>query len=153
MNPTMPLRAFATVFGMLMVAATGIQPDGLGLAAAALAALAVLASIQIRVAATLAVLLAVSVIVIYDPPPVFAALSGLCATAYLVLRHAVGSPAGVTATPPTIIAAVGFTIAGLVAALFPFQVPWLPLLAPAAVFGIFVLATHPLLGVRDRSAR
>ena len=43
-----------------------------------------------RPAATLAVLLSVATIVLSDPPLVFVALSGLCAAAYLVCRHAVG---------------------------------------------------------------
>ena len=56
------------------------------------------------------------------------------------------------------IAALGFTFAGVLAASFPFELPWLPLLAPLAVFGIYVLATHPFykggdgqLGLSSRS--
>ena len=45
-----------------------------------------------RPAATLAVLLAVTTIVVSDPSVVFVALSGLCAAAYLVCRHAAGTP-------------------------------------------------------------
>jgi hypothetical protein len=77
----------------------------------------------------------------------FAALSGLSAASYLVLRHAVGAPAGfVTATAPTMIAAVVFSFAGVAATTFSLQLPWLPLLAPLAVFGIYALATRPFLG-------
>ena len=41
------------------------------------------------------------------------------------------------------IAALGFTFVGVLAASFPFELPWLPLPAPLAVFGIYVLATRP----------
>jgi hypothetical protein len=34
---------------------------------------------------------------------------------------------------------------------FPFQVPWLPLLAPLAVVGIYVLAIRPFLTDGGRS--
>jgi hypothetical protein len=103
--------------------------------------------VAFRPAATLAVLLSVVTIVVSDPSPLFAALSGLCAAAYLVCRHAVGaSAAAVIGSLPTVIAAVGFTFAGLVATSFPVQLPWLPLVAPLAVLAIYVLATRPFLG-------
>jgi hypothetical protein len=40
---------------------------------------------------------------------------------------------------------VGFAFAGLVATAFPLQLPWLPLLAPLAVFAVYLLATRPFL--------
>jgi hypothetical protein len=46
---------------------------------------------------------------------------------------------------PTVVAAVGFTCAGLVAASFPLQLPWLPLAAPVGVLAIYVLATRPFV--------
>jgi len=58
-----------------------------------------------------------------------------------VLRH--GGAAVVTATQPTMLAAVGFTFVGVIAALFPLQAAWLPLLAPLTVLGLYVLATRP----------
>jgi hypothetical protein len=146
-------RAFSTAFGLLMVAAAEVQAHGLALVAAALAGVAVLAGLQFRPAATIAVLLTISVIVLSDPSPMYAALSGLCAAAYLVLRHAVGAPAVVTATQPTMIAAVGFTFAGVAASSFSPQLPWLPLLAPLAVFGIYALATRPFLAGRSWPTR
>jgi hypothetical protein len=113
-----------------------------------------LAGIQFRPAATLAVLLTVAAIVLSDPPPTFAALSGISAAAYLMLRHAVGAPTDViTATQPTTIGAVGFTFAGLVATSMPLQLPWLPLLAPLAVFAIYAIASRPFVGDRGRPTR
>jgi hypothetical protein len=145
-------RALSIMFGVLMVAATNIQTHGLALLAAALAVTAVLAGIQFHPAATLAVLFTVTAIALAAPQPVFAALSGLSATAYLVLRHTPSS-AAVTATQQTIVGALAFTFAGLVATLIPLQLPWLPLLAPVTVLAIYVIVTQPFLGDQKRSAR
>lgn len=136
-------RFFSVVFGLLMAAAAAVGSQGPALAAAAGAVLAVGLGTVFRSAATVAVLLTVTVIVASDPSHVLAALSGLCAAAYLVCRHASGDV--VTGSWPTIIAAVGFTFIGLVATSFPLQVPWLPLVAPLAVLAIYVLATRPFL--------
>ncbi len=110
------------------------------------------AGIQFRPAATLAVLFTVSAIVLSAPQPIFAALSGLSATAYLVLRHAASS-AGVSATQPTIVGAIALTFAGLIATLIPLHLPWLPLLAPVTVLTSYVIVTQPFLRDQKRSAR
>lgn len=136
-------RVFSVAFGLLMVAAAAIGSHGLPLITAAAAVLAVGLGTVFRSAATIAVLLTVTVIVASDPSHILAALSGLCAAAYLVCRHASGDI--VTGSWPTIVAAVGFTFAGLVATSFPVQVPWLPLVAPLAVLAIYVLATRPFI--------
>lgn len=100
-----------------------------------------------RPAATVAVLLVVVTIVLSDPPQLVTALSGLCAAAYLVCRYAAGgSTRVVLGSGPTVVAAVGFTFAGIVATSFPLQLPWLPLAAPLGALAIYVLATRPFLG-------
>jgi hypothetical protein len=140
-------RALSTGFGVLMVGVTAVGSHGPALVAGLLAVVAVGVATVLRPAATVAVLLAVVAIVVSDPPPVLAALSGLCAAAYLVSRHAASTPTGVVmGSWPTTIAAVGFTFAGLVATSFPLHLPWLPLVAPLAVLAIYVLATRPFLG-------
>jgi hypothetical protein len=83
------------------------------------------------------VLLTVSVIVLADAPPVLTATSGLCAAAYLVLRHTAA------VSSPTVLGAVGFTAAGLAAASLPMELPWVPLLAPLAVLVLYVVVTRP----------
>lgn len=144
------VRILSTACGLLMVAAAGIGLHGPAFVAAALAMLAVLVSTVFRQVATLAVLLTVLAIVLSNPAPTLAAVSGLSAAAYLFLRHAAASGAGlVTVSGPTMVGAVGFTFAGLVATAFPLQLPWLPLLAPLAVFAIYVLATRPFLRDED----
>ncbi len=134
----------STAFGLVMVAAAGIQTSGVALVVAMAAAAAVLVGIGIRIAATLAVLLAATAGVISDAPPMLTALAGLSAACYLVLRYTEGGRAGVIgASAPALLAALGFTFVGVLAASFPFELPWLPLLAPLAVFGIYVLVTRP----------
>jgi hypothetical protein len=137
--------AFSTIFGLLMVGLSAVGSHGAAVVAGAAAALiAIAVGVAFRPAATLAVLLSVATIVASNPPLVFAAWSGLCAVAYLVCRHAVGTPAGaVMRSWPTVIGAVGFTSAGLIATSFPLQLPWLPLAAPLGVLAIYVLATRP----------
>jgi hypothetical protein len=134
----------STAFGLMMVAAAGFQTTGVALVVAMVAGVAVLAGIALRVAATVAVLSAAAAIVISDAPPMLAALAGLSAACYLVLRYTEAGLAGVIgASAPALLAALGFTFVGVLAASFPFELPWLPLLAPLAVLGIYVLATRP----------
>ena len=61
-------RTISTAFGLVMVASAAVQADGRGLVAAVVAAAAVLAGSVFRPAATVAVLLTVSVIVLADAP-------------------------------------------------------------------------------------
>ena len=130
-------RAVSTAFGLVMVASAAVQADGPGLVAAVVAAAAVLVGSVFRPAATIAVLATVAVIVLADAAPVLTATSGLCAAAYLVLRHTAA------VTSPTVLGAVGFTAVGLAAASLPIQLPWVPLLAPLAVLVLYVLVTRP----------
>ncbi|MGB0970202.1 MAG: hypothetical protein ACPGVG_04470 [Mycobacterium sp.] len=132
-----------TVFGVLMVGAAGhrASPPALIMAAAALAA--VLVAGWLRPAATVAVLLTVFTVVLADPAPMYTALAGLAATAYLVLRHSTGG-----ATVPTMFAAVGFAAVVTVAVAVPVQVPWLPLAAPLVVLAGYLLSLQPFLARR-----
>jgi hypothetical protein len=148
MRPIGQLAAFglSSACGLLMVGAVGIGSQGPTLIAATSALVAVVAGIVFRQVATLAVLLTVVVIALSDPAATLAAVSGLSAAVYLVLRHAAGSGAALDGVSgATLVGAVGFTIAGLVAAAFPLQVPWLPLLAPLAAFAVYLLAARPFL--------
>ncbi|MGO9925376.1 MAG: hypothetical protein ACLPLP_04320 [Mycobacterium sp.] len=138
--------AVSTGFGVLMVGLAAIGAHGPAVAVGAAAVVAVGVGLVFRPAATLAVLLSVVTILVSSQSVVFTAWSGLCAAAYLICRHAVGAPAGVVMWRwPTLVAAVGFTFAGLVATSFPLHLPWLPLAAPFAVLAIYALATRPFL--------
>lgn len=134
------VHAASPVLGLLMVGA--IDAHGPALMVELLAVAGVAAATVFRPAATLAVLLVVVAIVISGPPGPAAALSGLCAAAYLVLRHDAVSW-------PTVIAALGFSCAGVVAASFPLRLPWWPLLAPLLVFASYLLVTRPFFSGRQ----
>lgn len=143
---TQVARILSTVCGLLMVAVAGIETHGPAFTAALLALAAVAGGTLSRPVATLAVLLTVAVLVLSDPTATQAATSGLAACGYLVLRHAASSGTGLDGlSGATMIGAVGFAFAGLVATAFPLQLAWLPLLAPLAVFAIYLLATRPFL--------
>jgi hypothetical protein len=136
-------RIFSTAFGLLMVASSAAPAHGPALLAAAVGATAVLGALVVRSAATVAVLATVGALALSEPAPLYAALSGLSAAAYLVIRHAVGAPGVVTTTRATVLAAIGFTVVGLAAVSLPVQVRWLPLLAPLVVTGIYLLVIGP----------
>jgi hypothetical protein len=92
------------------------------------------------------VLLTVVVIALTGPTASASAMAGLSAAVYLMLRHGAASGAGLdSVSVPTLVSALGFTLVGLVATAFPLGIPWLPLLAPFAVFAIYLLATRPFL--------
>ena len=101
-------RFVSAGFGVVMAAAAAVDAHGPALIAAAAAGVAVLAGLYVRAAATAAVLAVVCAIALSEPQPMLAALAGLSAAAYLVLRHA-------TLTRPTVIGLVGFTALGMVA--------------------------------------
>jgi hypothetical protein len=141
------VHALATAFGVLMVGLASVGTHGAAVGAGVVALVAVGIGMVFRPAATVAVLLSVTTIVVSDPSYVFVALSGLCAAAYLVCRHAAGMPSAVVmASWPTVVGAVGFTCVGVVAMSFPLHLPWVPLAAPLVVLAIYVLATRPFLG-------
>jgi hypothetical protein len=134
----------SAAFGLMMMAAAGFQTAGPALALAMLGAAMVVVGIPFRSAATPAVLSAAAALVVSDAPPMLAALAGLSAACYLVLRYTEGDSTRVLgASAPAMLAALGLSFVGVFAASFPFELPWLPLLAPAAVFAIYVLATRP----------
>jgi hypothetical protein len=150
MTPIRWTHLLAAVFGVMMAAAAGVQADGPAFAVAALSVIAVLVCVLFRPVAMVAVLLAMTAIVLSDAAPMLAALAGLSAAVYLLLRYTDSGAAGVvTASAPAMIAALGFTFVGLVATAFPFELPWLPLLAPLAVVGIYVLVTRPFISSRS----
>jgi hypothetical protein len=135
---------FSTGFGLLMAAAAAVNAGRPGLVCAGLAVLAMVTALRFPSCATFSVIFVIAAIVLSDPPPVFAALAGLSAAAYLVIRHAAGTGV-VTTTRATVAGMVGFTLVGTAAAVAPVSLPWLPLLAPPAVVVMFALMIIPFL--------
>ncbi len=138
-------RFVSAAFGVVMTAAAAVDARGLALIAAAAAGVAVLVGLNVRAAATAAVLAVVCAIALSEPQPMLAALAGLSAAAYLVLRHA-------TMTRPTVIGLVAFTALGVVATTAGTAgLSWLPLLAPVAAVVVFLLLMAPFPAA-ERSA-
>ena len=129
-------RLVSAAFGLMMVAAAGIGAERPALIAAVIAAVAVPIGLFARPAATAAVVATVCAIALSEPQPLMAALSGLSAAAYLVLRYT-------TMTRPTAVALVVLTAAGLLATTIPAGESWLALLAPIAAVLLFAAAMHP----------
>jgi hypothetical protein len=137
------MRALSTAFGLLMVATAAIGTRGPSLAVVAIAVAAVVVGAGPVGAATFAVGCTVVLLVLSDPPPIVAALAGLGATAYLVLRHSARVEESVSW--PTVAGAVGFSAVGMAAVLIPVDVAWLPLAAPVAVLAVYLIVTRPYL--------
>lgn len=136
-----PTRALSSAFGLLMVAAVALQADAPALIAALVAAAAVLVSVQFPRAATVAVVACAAAIGFSDASPLLCVLAGLNATCYLLLCHA-GGRASITG--PTIACVLAASAVGLVATTVPTHLPWVPLAAPLAVFGLYVIVVQPL---------
>jgi len=79
------LRVVSAAFGVLMVATAGAPQQGPALVAGLLAGAAVAVGILVRPVAVVAVALTVATVMLADPPPVMAALSGLSAVGYLLV--------------------------------------------------------------------
>ncbi|MCT7372019.1 hypothetical protein [Mycolicibacterium llatzerense] len=144
-------RIVSTGFGVLMVAAAAVGTHGPAAVVSMAALAAVGAGLLFRVAATAAVLLTVVALALSDAAPVVAALSGLSAATYLLMRHAAGTNV-VTMTRPTVVSMIGFTLAGLAALEVNIDIPWLPLLAPPAAIAIYVLVLVPYAKVNAHTA-
>ena len=130
-------RLLSTGFGLVMLAAAALQSAGVALTVCAIGVGLVLLGNVFRPAATLAVLAAGAALTVTGAAPMLAALCGLSAAAYLVLRHS----AAVSA--PTMIGALGFTVVGLAAVAVPLHLPWVPLAAPLMVLAVVVLVSRP----------
>jgi hypothetical protein len=140
------MRVLSLAFGLLMVAAGTVQSSGPGLVAAAAALLAVAAGVLSRVAATVAVVAIVGALALSAPSPVIAALAGVAATVYLVLRHARGGDAAAVMSAPTVLAALGLSAIAVVGATLPFSLPWVPLVAPLTAVAMYVIVVSGYAG-------
>lgn len=139
MNPL-----FGPAFGLLMVVTAATTGGPFVLGVLGLAVVAVGVSLADRRAATAAVLLSVVALALSDPSPLFAAVSGMSAAAYLVTRHCAGG--AVTMTVPMVAGLLGFTAAGLGATAVAVPVSWIPLLAPPIITAVLIVVALPLLG-------
>ncbi|WP_233165308.1 hypothetical protein [Mycobacterium sp. AT1] len=139
-------RLLSLAFGLLMVAAATLASGGPALVLAAVAVAALLAGLVIRLAATLAVVAVGGALALSEPSPVVAAIAGLAATAYLVVRHADGTDAASALTVPTVLAALGLSAVTVLGATVPLALPWVPLVAPLAVVAAYVIVLDRYAG-------
>ena len=139
-------RLLSLAFGLLMVAAATLASGGPALVLAAVAVTALLAGLVIRLAATVAVVAVVGALALSEPSPVVAAIAGLSATAYLVVRHADGTDAASALTVPTVLAALGLSAVTVLGATVPLALPWVPLVAPLAVVAAYVIVLDRYAG-------
>ncbi|SEH52732.1 hypothetical protein SAMN04489835_0980 [Mycolicibacterium rutilum] len=140
-------RLLSTAAGLVMVAAAALSADTAALWVCAGAAAAVVAGTVVRAMSTAAVLLVAVALVLAGAAAAPAAVCGLTAAGYLVLRHT----AEITA--PTAMAMAGFALAALAAVAIPLRLPWAPLAAPLVVLAVVVLATRPLWADRLHGRR
>jgi hypothetical protein len=139
------MRALSLAFGLLMVAAGTVQSDGPALVVAALALAAVVVGLVSRVSATVAVVATAAALALSGPSPVIAALAGLAATVYLALRHARAGDTSNSLTVPTLLGALGLSVAAVLGTSVPLALAWVPLVAPLAVVAIYVIVIAPLV--------
>jgi hypothetical protein len=139
-------RLLSFAFGLLMVAAGTVESAGPALVLAAVAVVALVASLVIRLAATLAVVAVAGALALSEPSPVVAAIAGLAATACLVVRHAEGTDAASVLTVPTVLAALGLSAVTVLGATVPVALPWVPLVAPLAVVAAYVIVLDRYAG-------
>lgn len=130
-------RVLSTAFGLVMVAIAAVQASDVALVVCGVSTIAVLAANIFRACATVAVAVVGVAVLLGDVPPMLAALCGLTATGYLVLRHTT------TVGAATVVGALGFTAIVLAAVVVPLRLPWVPLLVPVVVLAVVVLATRP----------
>jgi len=123
-----------------------LASSGPALVLAAVAVAALVAGLVIRLAATLAVVAVVGALALSEPSPVVAAIAGLAATAYLVVRHADGTDAASALTVPTVLAALGLSAVTVLGATVPLALPWVPLVAPLAVVAAYVIVLDRYAG-------
>jgi len=139
-------RLLSLAFGLLMVAAATLASDGPALVLAAVAVAGLVAGLVFRLAATLAVVAVAGALALSEPSPVVAAIAGLSATAYLVVRHADGTDAASALTVPTVLAALGLSAVTVLGATVPLALPWVPLVAPLAVVAAYVVVLDRYAG-------
>lgn len=144
------MNAFSSALGLLMVVTAGATAGPIALGVLGLAAIAVMVGLFDRRAATVAVVASAVALALSQPTPLFAAVSGVSAAAYLVIRHTPGG--GVAVTIPTAVGVLGFAVIGLAATALELPVNWIPLLAPVIIAAVLVVAALPLLADRSSDA-
>ncbi|WP_062994508.1 hypothetical protein [Nocardia mikamii] len=139
-------RFLAVLSGLLLTTAVGIVLPW----AAIPVFVAVVVGWRFRTVAVLAVLIALGALAWADTGALAAAGTGLVATTYLLNTATLHAPAGVVPTTlPSVVGALGFAAAAVLATLIPGRLAWLPLLAPVLVIVLYAAIVQGLIGPED----
>lgn len=134
-------RFLAVLSGLLLTIAVGIVLPW----AAIPVFVTVVAGWWFRSVAVVAVLIALGALAWADTGALAAAGTGLVATTYLLNTATLHAPAGVVPTTlPSVIGALGFAAAAVLATLIPGRLAWLPLAAPVLVIVLYAAIVQGL---------
>ncbi|MBF6272003.1 MULTISPECIES: hypothetical protein [Nocardia] len=134
-------RFLAVLSGLLLATAVGIVLPW----AAIPVFVTVVAGWWFRSVAVVAVLIALGALAWADTGALAAAGTGLVATTYLLNTATLHAPAGVVPTTlPSVIGALGFAAAAVLATLIPGRLAWLPLAAPVLVIVLYAAIVQGL---------
>ncbi|MFG3518935.1 hypothetical protein ACGF5S_01615 [Nocardia nova] len=134
-------RFLAVLSGLLLTTAVGIVLPW----AAIPVFVTVVAGWWFRSVAVVAVLIALGALAWADTGALAAAGTGLVATTYLLNTATLHAPAGVVPTTlPSVIGALGFAAAAVLATLIPGRLAWLPLAAPVLVIVLYAAIVQGL---------
>ncbi|MGW0353220.1 hypothetical protein [Nocardia nova] len=134
-------RFLAVLSGLLLATAVGIVLPW----AAIPVFVTVVAGWWFRSVAVVAVLIALGALAWADTGALAAAGTGLVATTYLLNTATLHAPAGVVPTTlPSVIGALGFAAAAVLATLIPGRLAWLPLAAPVLVIALYAAIVQGL---------
>ncbi|MBF6144501.1 hypothetical protein [Nocardia nova] len=134
-------RFLAVLSGLLLTTAVSIVLPW----AAIPVFVTVVAGWWFRSVAVVAVLIALGALAWADTGALAAAGTGLVATTYLLNTATLHAPAGVVPTTlPSVIGALGFAAAAVLATLIPGRLAWLPLAAPVLVIVLYAAIVQGL---------
>lgn len=134
-------RFLAVLSGLLLATAVGIVLPW----AAIPVFVTVVAGWWFRSVAVVAVLIALGALAWADTGALAAAGTGLVATTYLLNTATLHAPAGVVPTTlPSVIGALGFAAAAVLATLIPGRLAWLPLAGPVLVIVLYAAIVQGL---------
>ncbi|WP_227984690.1 hypothetical protein [Nocardia spumae] len=135
-------RFLAVLSGLLLTTAVAIVLPWAGVPVF----VAVVAGWRFRSVAVVAVLIALGALAWADTGSLAAAGTGLVATTYLLNTATQHAPDGVVPTTlPSVVGALGFAAAAVLASLIPGRLAWLPLAAPILVITLYALIVQGLV--------
>ncbi|SEM42967.1 hypothetical protein [Rhodococcus maanshanensis] len=142
--------AMALGAGWSMSAAVVPHAQAQALIAAVLSAAGVFAARWSRVAVVCAVQGALLALALGEPTPVQAGVAGVGATVFVLAAHSAHMP-GIVVTEAGLVLAVAAAtaVAAVSVFLLPFEIAWLPLVAPIACLAVYAVVLAPYTRSRN----